>query len=487
MNGVKAVADYPKIFQPKNIPGFFSQWLNFMNPKHLLSSAHRLMELGEFEQAESCYTELILAGVEHIEIYNNRGSARFALQKYERAIGDYTQAIRINPRIDYPHFNRANCKLALKDIEGAIRDYERALQFNPSHASSFCNRALAYQQKGAHKQALVDFEKALDLAPERTAQIYRQRCESYFALKQDEAAIEDLHQVLKEQPEDKQLIIRLVDIYLERNAFKEALSLCKEGLKYHKEDRTLKLKRAEVYVVAEAPALAWTDLGDWPETEAETNSSYFSLKGQILEALGRTREAITHFEKSLEIDKDHIDAWIFLGGLYLKIKDYGQSLAAARMAQSLQQEYPDSYLLSAKASYEMGKRFAALADLERYENRGGKLAEAFLLKGFVLIEGKRFEEALRAFDKTIKINPKLPDAYLGRGNACLANSQYANALSAYEHALRLAPDFRAALFNKGVALKQLGKPESAFKAWEKAAKLHHPKAELYLRKYRNTP
>lgn len=453
-----------------------------MNIKDLLKTAHRLMELGEYEQAESCYTELILQGSDKIEVYNNRGSARFALRKFERAIGDYTQAIRINPRIDYPHFNRANCKVELADFDGAIRDYERALQFNPTHAASFLKRALAYQRKGNHAQAIKDFAAYLDHAPEVFVNVYAYRSDSYFALGKEEAGIADIKKVLASHNGDKSLINRLIDIYLERDDFKEALDLCKEGLAVHKEDLELKLRRAEIYIAAGAPALAWTDLGN--EQAGADNAHYLFLKGKILNSLHRVDQAIECFEKSLEIDEKQLDAWIFLGGLYLKKQAYDKSFEAAKSAQALDKDYPESYLLSAKASYETGKPFAAIADLERYENRGGNLAEAFILKGFVLIERSRYTEAGRAFDKALKRNPELPDAYLGKGNVFLVALQYAKALAAFEKALELSPTCKTAIFNKGVALQHMGKLELALECWEKAAELHHPKAEAYLRRYR---
>lgn len=457
-----------------------------MNAEHLLQTAHRLMELGDFEQAESCYTDLIREGVYRIEVYNNRGSARFSLKKFEKAIGDYTQAIRINPRIDYPHFNRANCKAELGDYPGAIRDYERALQFNPAHSASHFNRALTYQKKGEHTRALEDFDTCLRMAPEINIPVYRARSESYFSLGKEAEAIKDLLKVIRAEPEDKQLRIRLVDIYIERNAYKEALELCKQGLRIYKEDTEFKLKRAEVYIAAGAPALAWTDLGEIEAHEGQQDQ-YFFLKGQILDSLGRIPEAIACFEKSLAKSPKQFEAWIFLGGLYLKKQAFPEALQAATSAQKLNKDFPESYLLSARAHYEMAKHFACIADLERYENRGGKLSEAWLLKGFVLLERDRISEAQRAFDKAVQVNPTSADAFLGRGNAYLLSSQFAKALTAYEKALDISPRLGVAIFNKGVALKKLGKDELAFEAWEKAAKLQHPKAETYLRRYRKDP
>ncbi|MDW3650576.1 MAG: tetratricopeptide repeat protein [Bacteroidia bacterium] len=458
-----------------------------MNTHVLLKAAHRLMELGDFEQAETAYTQLILAGLDKVEVFNNRGSARFALGKYERAIRDYSKAIQLDPRIDYPHFNRANCKFEMGDLDGAIRDYERALQFNPGHSRSHLNRAFSYQKKDEHVKALADFQLYKEQSGSFSAEVLELRSESFFALGREEEGMKDLYRALDLKDSGKSLYLRLLDLHLEKGEFKEALTLSKRALKAYPEGQELKLKRAECFVRADAPALAWTDLDALDDEKEEGNAAYFFLKGKILDSLNRFSEAIELLRKSIYLNPEDIESWLVLAGVYFKSKDFLKCIDATERVKELNRDFPETYLLAAKANYELGKFYAANAQLELYEARGGDIPEAYLLKGFALIERQMFEEAIRAFDKAIRLNPQNPDAYLGRGNASLANSQYENALKSYDQALEIAPDFRAVHFNRGVALKNLGKPQSAIQAWERAADLHHPKAEAYLRRYRKKP
>lgn len=458
-----------------------------MNPGDFIKAANRLMELGKFEEAESCYTELILAGHEQVELYNNRGSARFALAKYEKASRDYSQAIQLNPRIDYPHFNRANCKVQLGDLEGAIRDYDRALQFNPTHADSYLNRAVCWQKKAQHTAALKDFGEAVSHASTLAGEVSILRSDSYFALGETKKAFEALEQALEHKPKDQALLLRLIDLYLEAENHAEALRVCQRGLAQFGNPEELRLKRAEIYVEAGAPALAWTDLEGLDEKLVNKNKQYYFIQGKVLAALGRKQEAVQRFEEGLALDGEQIEAWVMLAGLYLKQGNYEATLQAIDKAKELDRDFEAPYLLGARALFEMGKNFAALAEVERYEKRGGILTAADLLKGFIYLDLDRLAPAQKAFEIAVEKNPELPDAFLGLGNVAMLNSQYANALHAFDKAIELVPDFRAAWFNKGMALKHLGKISLALQSWEQAARFYHPEAEAYLCKYRDTP
>ncbi|MEM6800703.1 MAG: tetratricopeptide repeat protein [Bacteroidota bacterium] len=450
-----------------------------------LEVAHKLLEQARYEEAEIAYSSLIDLGVEKVEVYNNRGSARFALKKMEAAIRDYTHAIRLNPRIDYPHFNRANCRLEMDDIEGAIRDYERAIQFYPQHSFTYLNRALAYQKKGDHEQTLQDLTRCLNLNHPSTSQIYDVRVDSLLILGREEEALEDLYLLLREKQNPKDLLLEIIELHIKRKEIKEGLRLSNIALQEYPADISLRLKRAALYLRAQAPALAWSDLKEIEGLTFTEKFDFYLVKAQVLEALGKREEAIELLEKSIDIDSKQFAAYILLAKWDLASRQFEKSLNWARQAQALDRSIAEAYWLSAQANFALDKYFAAIADLELYENRGGDLPEAYLFKASALMGRGNTSEAVHCYRKVIKLAPGNATAYLGKGNAHLANSQYAEALNAYEKALELHPEFAAALFNQGLVFKHLGKLPLALIAWERAANLHHPKATMYLSKYRN--
>ena len=68
------------------------------------------------------------------------------------------------------------------------------------------------------------------------------------------------------------------------------------------------------------------------------------------------------------------------------------------------------------------------------------LAAAWLGRGNVFYELKRYDEANSAYDKALELAPDLASAWLGRGNLLSDLQRYDDALAAYDKALSLEPD-----------------------------------------------
>jgi tetratricopeptide (TPR) repeat protein len=58
-----------------------------------------------------------------------------------------------------------------------------------------------------------------------------------------------------------------------------------------------------------------------------------------------------------------------------------------------------------------------------------------------------------------------------KGNSLIAQSQYDEAIKAYDEAIRLDPGYATAWNNKGIALKKWGKYEEAVRAYDEAIRL----------------
>jgi tetratricopeptide (TPR) repeat protein len=62
--------------------------------------------------------------------------------------------------------------------------------------------------------------------------------------------------------------------------------------------------------------------------------------------------------------------------------------------------------------------------------------------------------------------------YVDYGNACDSQGLYEEALKAYDRALRIVPDDADALFDKGETLEKCGRPQEATACFEQAMKLY---------------
>ena len=100
--------------------------------------------------------------------------------------------------------------------------------------------------------------------------------------------------------------------------------------------------------------------------------------------------------------------------------------------------------------------------------RAPNFPAAFNNRGSVLMELRRFADALSCFDRALALRPGDAEMINNRGNALQGLARYDEALAAYDQALALEPDYVQALNNRGSALQQLKRYEEALAAFEKA-------------------
>jgi tetratricopeptide (TPR) repeat protein len=104
---------------------------------------------------------------------------------------------------------------------------------------------------------------------------------------------------------------------------------------------------------------------------------------------------------------------------------------------------------------------------------------AWLNKGWALNNLGRYQEAIEAYDKALKIDPKYKSAWNNKGNALRNLGRYQEAIEAYDKILKIDPKYKSAWNGKGAALRDLGRYQEAIEAYDKALKID-PKYKLAL-------
>lgn len=94
----------------------------------------------------------------------------------------------------------------------------------------------------------------------------------------------------------------------------------------------------------------------------------------------------------------------------------------------------------------------------------------------------KWNEALNAFDKAIRLNPKNPGYFLHRGNVYDKLGDYKKAVINYNRTVKLDPLCTEAYLNRGFALNNLGEINKAIADIKKAAKLGDDLAQKFLKK-----
>jgi tetratricopeptide (TPR) repeat protein len=98
----------------------------------------------------------------------------------------------------------------------------------------------------------------------------------------------------------------------------------------------------------------------------------------------------------------------------------------------------------------------------------------------------RYEEALIDFEETIKLNPNYKRGYLNRGTMKKYLTDYDGALADYSYAIQLDQNYPEAYYNRGLVYQMLSKKEEACKDFSKAMELGSKSAEKKVNKCNDT-
>ena len=128
------------------------------------------------------------------------------------------------------------------------------------------------------------------------------------------------------------------------------------------------------------------------------NAIVYNNRGTVLQELKRFEEALTSYDRAIELKSDYADAYSNRGNSLIKLKRVEEALSSYETAIEIKSDY----------------------------------AEAYLNRGLALIELKRFVETLASYDKAIEIKGDYADAYWNKSNALLLMGDFLNGWDLYE-------------------------------------------------------
>ncbi len=100
-------------------------------------------------------------------------------------------------------------------------------------------------------------------------------------------------------------------------------------------------------------------------------------------------------------------------------------------------------------------------------------------RGGTLLELKRYEEALKAYNRAVELKPEYAEAWLGKGNTLLELKRYQDALDAYDKAIQIQRDYLEAWNGRGEALASLQRYEEAVNSFDAALKIKPDNLEAW--------
>jgi len=99
--------------------------------------------------------------------------------------------------------------------------------------------------------------------------------------------------------------------------------------------------------------------------------------------------------------------------------------------------------------------------------------------GLALYKQGSFDEAIKHYEESIKINPNVAATYCNMGSAFYAQGKFDKAVVLFDKSLEINPKYFEAQLNLGIVLARQGQDKKAISHLEKALEIHPNLAEAY--------
>lgn len=143
------------------------------------------------------------------------------------------------------------------------------------------------------------------------------------------------------------------------------------------------------------------------------------LFGLLHQRLGRNEDALTSFERALELTPNDVASWNDRAALLFRLNRFGEALECLDKLLAIAPEH----------------------------------AETLVNKGAALHKLERLDEAVTCFDRALAIAPRHASALYNRGTSLLKLGQVERALETFDLALVVEPDNVLMLNNRGAVLR----------------------------------
>ena len=194
-------------------------------------------------------------------------------------------------------------------------------------------------------------------------------------------------------------------------------------------------------------------------------------QGKYLFASGKYDEAVKCLNRVIQQEPEDEEAWLFKGRSLHYQHKHQDAIKCYERIIALNQKNEDAWAGIAQSS-------------DKLVDQSPKSADAWDLKIGALIKLGRHEEAAESFEKAMSKSPDLilktaTKIWNWKGDSLRAQRKYEEAIKFYNKTLKQDPQNEIAWVNKAKALYLLGKPVEAVMCCDKALEIDEKDAKVW--------
>lgn len=205
----------------------------------------------------------------------------------------------------------------------------------------------------------------------------------------------------------------------------------------------------------------------------------YNILGVLWQNHQQIELALEHYQKSLEINPNYVEALNNLGNLLQEKAEYSTAISYYQKALKIQPKSIEVLLNFAKCLGAKGEINLAIDTYQTIINLYPDHFSAYYQKALLLSQQGNYTEAIEHDQKAIHFQPNCIEALNHLGNMLQETKQFQEALLCYEKIIAFQPDFPEAYFNLGNLFFHLQQDEKAHESYQKALEIRPNYANAY--------
>jgi tetratricopeptide (TPR) repeat protein len=415
--------------------------------------------------------------MDDFETLMQQGIADFELEGYLNAFLSFDRALELQPEnaLLWVWRGQALIKMNYGHLDA------RRQQLPPQYADTWmAGRDVFVWNPACQKETLASFDRAIAIAPE-SPETWQARADCLLwqgtcnnnneevRINSYLEALSSMETAIALAPDNAEMWKTHVKVLEKLRRFDQALQSIEHALELAPTDYIAWNTKGSLlvwYLSLPQEALAAYDraISLIPEEESAQKLRAYRGRGIALEQLGRDREALESYERSLQFGGNDSRS---------RAQKLRQKLTLASQDRAIQANPDDWEAWYAKANQFVAQEAytAAIPCYDRILEIQPNLPEILKERGTALVKVGRYAAAIADFDRFIDLQPDNHEIWHQKANALAQDQQYEAAITIYDRLIDLDLN-HPAICDRAEALWELDRFEEAIAAWDLA--LNHP-------------
>ena len=362
-----------------------------------------LNKLKRYNESIEAFDEAIELDQTFAQPWNNKGNVFNWLERYNESIEAFDEAIRLDPNFSEAWNNKGNVLGWVDRTNESLEAFDEAIRLDPNFSDAWANKANVLSWNDKNEEALAACNNATKI-DSKNKWAWIVKGDVLHGLHKYDEALAAYDRAIEIDRNDAWIWESKGDLLFILERYNEAFAAYNKTMEIDSEyttwmweskgDELFELKKYEEALIAYNKAI-----------EIEQNDAMlWERKGNILFILERYDEAFTAYNKTMEIDPEYTWIWASKGDELYELKKFKEALVAYNKAIEINPDY--TWLLQKKCFvlYFLGEYDEALKvcdhsiEISHNLNFGAKY-----IKGNVLFCLGKYNESLVAYNETIEV------------------------------------------------------------------------------------